>query len=399
MNTTPLVTLPLTGPNDSVRTTILPPLDGPDGEQTPLSADPRPRFAVVGSLGQGGIGEVFAADDRDIGRRVAIKRLRPDRRSDTTVARFVQEVRTVGQLDHPNIVPLHDIGREDDGGFYLVMKYIDGETVESLIERLKSGDRLAHQHWTFERRVALFIQVLHAVQFAHDRGIVHRDLKPANVMVGRHGEVHVVDWGLAKRLGAPDASATTLAGDVGPVGASTETRAGALIGTPRYMAPEQARGEPADVRTDTWALSLLFYELLTLSHYLDGTDDLHQVLDGVLHRPIPSPVRMWRHRTQPPVPAELGWFLVRGLERDPNRRFQSVAEMLERLEHRMDGEIEVSCAVTAQKWTLIQLLKLTDRHPVLTLLGWGALAVAVVVAFLGAIGFGAAAAGLVALTV
>jgi serine/threonine-protein kinase len=193
------------------------------------------------------------------------------------------------------------------------------------------------------------MQVLQAMRFAHDQGIVHRDLKPSNIIVGDHGEVHVVDWGIAKRVGAPEpAVADALPDD----STSTATpRAGALIGTPRYMAPEQARGEAADTRTDVWQLSLLFHELLTLHHYLDGRSTVAEVLDGVLHAPIPHP-RELAYPHQPPVPADLAWYVMGGLDRDPARRCRDAGELLERLERRQDGDIPIQCPVTLQLWVL-----------------------------------------------
>ncbi|MEZ5397906.1 MAG: serine/threonine-protein kinase [Bryobacterales bacterium] len=296
-----------------------------------------PRFRLLREVGRGGLGEVYVADDRDIGRQVAIKRIRVDARSDAAVGRFVREVRTTGQLDHPNIVPLHDVGRDDDGTYYYVMKYLEGESLEALIERLRQGDRAAHAQWTFERRVALFRDVLAAIRFAHARGIVHRDIKPANVMVGANGEVTVVDWGLAKELGTGgEVPAPARAADGR---SSSETRHGALLGTPLYMAPEQARGEPADARTDAWQLALLLYELLTLRHYLEGETVVELILVEVLERPIPNP-RSVRSPHQPPVPTELANLVMAGLRRDPAAR-ATVEELLTALDRRDEGDFDV----------------------------------------------------------
>lgn len=341
-------------------TTVLP--DGDGNYTPPVSVPAVPRFDVIREIGRGGVGSVVAATDRDIGRRVAIKRmLSQHTRSESAVMRFVDEVRTVGQLDHPNIVPLHDVGRDPQGDYFFVMKLLEGETLEAIIGRLRSGDREAHQRWTFARRTELFTQILHAMRFAHDQGFVHRDIKPANIMVGTHGEVHVVDWGVAKRVGAPELRSGEVSG---PESVSvTKTRAGALIGTPRYMAPEQTRGEPADARTDTWQLSLLLYELLTLHHYLDGEDTLEGVLDGVRERPITHPRHLPRSPHQMSVPADLAWYTMAGLEREPAKRFVDAGGMLARLEARADGFIPVDCPVTAQKWFLNTVTRTLDRYP------------------------------------
>ena len=364
---------------DSSRTTLLPTLiDGPDPQ---VVDEPTPRFQLVGALGRGGVGEVYAANDQDIGRRVAIKRVRSDRKSRDAVLRFVQEVRTTGQLDHPNIVPIHDVGREDDGTVYFVMKYLDGESLESLIGRLRGGDAEALAYWTFERRVALFMQILHAIDFAHRRGVVHRDIKPANVMVGACGAVHVVDWGLAKRLGDADAKPSSVPTLVDtPEPSPVETQMNSLIGTPLYMAPEQARRERSDQRTDIWQLSVLFYELLTLSHFLDGRSTLDEILEGVQRQEIPHPSQVASPH-QGPVPFELGHIVMRGLVRDRAQRIASVGELVAMLEARTNGDIRVECPVTLQKWFLHRTLQWIDRHPALAMGGFA-------VGLLGAIAFG-----------
>lgn len=335
------------------RSTVLPPLEG-DG----AGSVARPRFEIVGLLGEGGLGRVVEADDLDIGRRVAIKTIRPDCMSDAALIRFAREVRIGGKLDHPNIVPIHDVGRAEDGGLYFVMKRVEGETIEDIITRLREGDPAAHARWTFERRVAVFRQVLHAVAFAHAKGVLHRDLKPANVMVGRHGEVQLLDWGVARSVDGPEGPAVPIT--------TPKTLAGSVIGTPMYMAPEQARGEPADERSDVWSLSVLFYELLTLRHFLPASADIPSVLAAVQTAPIPNPTTL-RVPGQPPVPAELAWYVLAGLQRDPAQRMQSVRAMIERLDRRDEGEFPVQCPITFQKRMLGSWLRAIDRHPALSI--------------------------------
>jgi serine/threonine-protein kinase len=359
------------------RVTVLPRVEEPGGPDGPrLVSEERQRFALVGELGQGGLGVVVAAEDLDIGRKVAIKKIRPDRRTEHAFLRFVQEVRTVGRLDHPNIVPIHDVGRDDDGSYWFVMKYVDGETLESVIERLRAGDPAAHRRFTFERRAELFLQILHAVRFAHDRGVVHRDLKPANVMVGQHGEVQLLDWGVARQVGQAEVPAEPGAGGA-PATSVTTTRAGQVIGTPRYMSPEQAAGEPVDARADTWALSMLFYELLTLHHPFEGIETVEEVLEAVRTAPIPHPADT-SHPRQEPVPADLAWYVADGLDRA--KRYPSVDAMLDRLERRNDGEIPVQCPVSFQLSMLARARKWIERHP------RASIGVAAGVAFLAAAG-------------
>ena len=363
------------------RSTVLPRVEH-TGDGALLVNAGRPRFQMRRALGEGGIGEVVAAIDQDIGREVAIKRLRSDMQGTAAVARFVDEVRTVGALEHPNIVPIHDVGVDDNGALYFVMRCLQGETLESIIGKLAAGDRAAHAHWTHERRTHVFRQLLDAVAFAHERGYVHRDIKPANVMVGQFGEVFLMDWGIAKPIGAADPPAAA----AGPSAPSitgervTTTHAGAIVGTPAYMSPEQASGAPVDARSDVYSLCVLFHEFLGLRHYLHDVKTVEAMLEGVTNRDATGPSFV-SNPHQPPAPADLSWFVLKGLAKDPSRRYQSVREMIDRLDKREDGIIPIQCPVTFTKRTTRGFLRLVDRHPTLFM-------ASVTVSILGAIAMG-----------
>ncbi len=333
------------------------------GDVPELVSTERPRFEATGKLGEGGLGEVIGARDLDIGRRVAIKRIRPDRATHGAFLRFVQEVRTVGKLDHPNIVPVHDVAKDAEGQFFFVMKHVQGQTLSEIIELLKQGDAKTHARFPFEQRLEVVKQLMHAVAFAHSHHIVHRDLKPDNVMVGEHGEVTLLDWGIAKQLGDPDITADGGGDNAASSLSVTRTRVGQVIGTPRYMAPEQARGEPADRRTDTFALSLILYELLALEHPLDGLTDLDAVLEAVKTKDYGAQVFLKAHSAQGPIPPDLAWFVADGLKRDADARYQTVEEMLERLQRRAEGDIPVQCPVTFQLRMVYRLRDTVRRHP------------------------------------
>jgi len=297
---------------------------------------------------------------------VAIKRIRPDRASKGAFLRFVQEVRTTGRLDHPGIVPLHDVAKDAAGEFFFVMKHVQGETLTQVIDALRAGDAGAHARYPFENRLAIVQQLMHAVAFAHDKGIIHRDLKPDNVMVGEHGEVTLIDWGIAKQIGGPEILPDDEGDQIASSLSVTRTRVGQVIGTPRYMAPEQARGEPADVRTDVFALSLILYEFMSLRHPLEGVkglDDVDDFLEAVRTRTYGNPAFEPGHPAQEPIPPDLGWFINDGLKPDPDARFQSVNEMLDRLKRRAEGDIDVQCPVTFQLKFVYWLKKLVRRHP------------------------------------
>jgi serine/threonine-protein kinase len=354
----------------SVRTTVLPRVEVVNAEPR-IVANPRPRFHLLRKLGEGGHGEVTSVRDNDIGRDVAVKRLHTSVKSTALALRFAEEVRIVGQLEHPNIVPIHDVGVDENDDYYFVMKHVDGETLEDIIEKLAAGDAQYHARYGVERRVQIFGALLEAVAFAHTKGIVHRDIKPANVMVGAFGEVVLMDWGIAKRRQESPAPA-----DLGPAAPHTdpvttgrrgtlfETRIGELVGTPAYMSPEQARGAAVDERSDVYSLCIVLQELLSLTHPLASKTTLGDMIHGVQHEPVPF-ATLVAHPHQPPAPAELGHFIQKGVAKDPAQRFQSVSEMIDRLARREEGSFPIQCPLTFSKRILGTMKRFVDRHPYL----------------------------------
>ncbi|MGH7271478.1 MAG: serine/threonine-protein kinase, partial [Polyangiaceae bacterium] len=208
------------------------------------------RYALGEVLGEGGMGVVRACHDQRIGRDVALKTVRDEHSSRADlVARFLREACVQGQLEHPSIVPVYDLGYDGDGRAYFTMKRVRGATFEQIVAALRRGSDDAARSFPLRKLLGAFATVCHALHFANSRGVIHRDLKPGNVMLGDFGEVYVLDWGLAKlRLSA----ASTDADDVpvqspaaqGSVGShvSGKSAGGATMGTPGYMAPEQVRG-------------------------------------------------------------------------------------------------------------------------------------------------------------
>ncbi len=350
-----------TGSGTSGRWTVLPRSGRALAEETPPA--PIQRYVTKGHLGVGAMGEVLLARDEDIGRDVAIKRMRLDVLHAAGIGRFADEIQVIGQLEHPNIVPIHDVGVDDEGRYFFVMKHVEGETVARIIEKLRAGDEATVRRFTFEARVDIAIALLRALQYAHAQGYVHRDIKPANVMVGRFGEVMLMDWGIAKRVGRPDRGPDPTERDA--PARRVASLAGHAIGTPAYMSPEQARGEHdgLDGRSDVYSASALLYELLTLDHYLDGvaSDDL---LATIGQRGWSGGMMQWQFVTQRPVPPmELYHAVRKGLAFDPADRYQSAEEMIERLQALQAGKVPVQCHITAMKSLTGRVGRFIDRHP------------------------------------
>jgi serine/threonine-protein kinase len=350
------------------RTTVLPRARAADVAATRAAGDEgNVRFEHLQPLGAGGVGEVVLVEDHDIDRKVAIKRLRPDCRSEPALRRFADEVRIVGQLEHPNIPPVHDVGVDEAGQPYFVMKYVEGETMEAVIARLKANDRAYQQRFTYEYRVDVFTSVLNAVHYAHSRGIVHRDLKPSNIMIGPYGEVTVMDWGIARRSrGGEEATPATRLDESPSDDPRARTQAGALLGTPLYMSPEQAAGQndAVDERSDVYSLSLTFYEWMTLTHPLSDKRSIEAVLSALVSGAV-EPEAAKNAFVRAAAPCEYAEVVGRGLESEPARRYQSVQAMISHLQAIRGGCIGIHCHITLAKRASSEFSHWLDRHPTL----------------------------------
>ncbi|MGE0788161.1 MAG: serine/threonine-protein kinase [Sandaracinaceae bacterium] len=367
----PLSTIPIDpgSPAPTLRNTnnsVLPRVHASQGKVR-LAPSEGLRYETVRTLGQGGMGEVALVNDRDIGRTVAVKKLLPEAEGQASIARFVDEVRTIGRLEHPNIVPIHDVGVDERGKLFFVMKYVEGETLEAILERLAAGDPETHRRYDVTRRVEIFMGVLRALQFAHEKGIVHRDIKPANVMVGRFGEVVLMDWGVARPIGGPvdgDPSITIADDEPTLAGRASSTHSGALIGTPLYMSPEQALGAPLDARSDLYSAAVMFHEMLNLEHRFAKVPSLPALLVAIQMTDPPAVTSMF------PGPGgklgvgpEYGHFLKKALARDPSQRWQSADEMIYELHQILEGVCRVQCMATFTKRMSREAGRFVDRNP------------------------------------
>ena len=284
------------------------------------------RYTLTRLHATGGIGRVWLAYDSDLGREVALKELRPERSQDRGFAdRFLHEAQITGQLEHPGIVPVYELTRrpEDRQPFY-TMRFIKGRTLTDAI-RAYHDKRAAGRAEPLERVALLnaFVATCNAVAYAHSRGVIHRDLKGQNVVLGDFGEVVVLDWGFAKVLGRADDSAeaapVVLAAEAGP----GHTVQGQVIGTPAYMAPEQAEGrtDRIDRRTDVYGLGAILYELLTGRPPFAGAE-VEEVLRQVREAEPARPRQVWAG-----VPRALEAVCLRALAKEPAERYASAGEL------------------------------------------------------------------------
>lgn len=359
---------------NSRNTTILPKVRM-TGKVHELINEMRERYEVVRKLGEGAVGEVSLAKDNDIQRLVAIKRLKEPTPQTGSLARFVEEIQTNGQLEHPNIAPVHDVGIDAEGRYFFVMKYVRGENLEEILEKLRKADAETHRLYTPHYRAQIALEILRAVQFAHEQGVIHRDLKPSNVIVGPHGEVMVMDWGIAKTLrtssstppmALPEAHPSLFSGDILQKEERVfETSVGTLIGTPAYMSPEQALGlnDRIDQRSDIYSLCAMLYEFFSLQHYMGHKTDIKSMLMGILTE---EPVRMdlVRHPHQDPPSRILAALLQKGLSKEPAQRYASVQELSHAIQHDyLEGQNAVACSYSLTRRTGNELLRYLDRHP------------------------------------
>jgi serine/threonine-protein kinase len=323
----------------------LPEGEGMHLETVDLVPSPSERYTLTRLHATGGIGRIWLASDRELGREVALKELRPERADDPRHwARFLQEARVTGQLEHPGVVPVYELARRpEDRQPYYTMRFVRGRTLSEAASDFHHK-RQPGQAGTFEILDLLnaFVTVCNTVAYAHSRGIIHRDLKCQNVVLGDFGDVVVLDWGLAKVIGADrvarpesskgvgsDEASTPFAEPQGvppsqdlPASGSDLTVHGQVIGTPAYMAPEQAAGDSAqlDARTDVYGLGAMLYEILTGQPPFVGTST-EEVLRKVREEEPVPPRQLW-----PDVPPALESVCLRALSKKPADRYASAIE-------------------------------------------------------------------------
>ncbi len=296
----------------------------PIGHRLPEPPLDAPRYELGEEIGRGGVGRVVLAIDREIGRTVAVKTLREDTAQDETLRRrFLAEARITAGLEHPGIVPIHDLGVLPDGRLFYVMRVVGTRSLREVLR----GSRAA---WPLSRLSAIFVQVCRAMAYAHSKGVLHRDLKPGNVLLGDYGEVYVADWGIAKRLGEPET------GGGGAASTSGDTGADSLLGTPGYMPPEQARAEwpSVDHRADLFPLGCILYEILTGRSPFSRAKSQDAIAATILEEP-PRP-----RDVAPGCPLVLEDLCLRLLAKEPEGRPGSAEEVAAEVEAFLEGAKE-----------------------------------------------------------
>jgi len=289
------------------------------------------RYRMGELLGRGGMGEVVLATDEQLGREVAIKRIRAEYSSGELLSRFLREARVQGRLQHPAIVPVHDLAFDKEGRPYFVMKRLSGTTLADLLRSSSTEDAAARL-----RLLRAFIDVCMAIEFAHASGIVHRDLKPANIILGDFGEVYVLDWGVARAITDGDDTGTTnlrVSNELDLKLDGGETQAGTVLGTPAYMAPEQATGERAGPAADIYALGCILFEIVAGRPLHEGRRSLAT---------LATPIDANPSRLRPDSAPELDAVCTRATKLDPGERFPTARALADAVQAFLDGDRDLA---------------------------------------------------------
>ncbi len=343
------------------------------------------RYAIEGEIARGGMGAILRAIDCDIRREVAIKYLL-DQTDAGKKLRFIEEAQITGQLEHPNIPPVHELGIDAQKRLFFSMKMVKGRSLAHILDELREQPHTAAKEWPLGRLLTIFVNICHGLAYAHSCGVVHRDLKPANIMVGDFGEVYVMDWGLAKvvregsiaaetPMALPVAAATDSVPTAVPVAGAASaqpskvetsragdadlTQDGAILGTPVYMPPEQAAGKVAaiDQRSDVYSLGAILYEILTLQAPIDKEGGYLAVLLRVMQGEIVPPEQRSPQRAKAgKMPKELCAIALKAMAQDPKDRYPNVESLRKDLEWFQEGR-SVSAKADSTREMLWKLLK------------------------------------------
>ncbi len=330
----------------------LPPVAAFVGQVLPASSLREKKYDIGRVLAVGGMGEILDAREAALNRRVAMK-VMLEATTKEDLQRFINEARITGQLEHPNIVPVHELSVDEYDQAFYTMKLVKGVTLKDVIERLAKGDAAAVKQYPLTALLTAFQKICDAMAFAHSKKVLHRDLKPENIMLGEYGEVLVMDWGLAKVFDparaldgaifdAGERTAVRVISDAGDTGSMTMD--GTVLGTPKYMSPEQARGENETLtaRSDIYSLGGILYQILTLRPPVEGRN-VEEVLLKVARAEVTAPreatagSKRLPHLPRGRVPESLDAVVMKTMSLQPADRYQSVPELQAEIESYQTG--------------------------------------------------------------
>ena len=294
------------------------------------------KYDELKPLSEGGTAKLYLTEDLNLHRRVAYKSLHHDLQdSDIETQRFVREARVTANIQHPGTVPVYELGRDRAGQLFFTMKRVIGQDLRQILLDLKHEVPSAVEKFPLPRLLDILIQVSQTIAYAHSIGVVHRDLKPANIIVGKFGEVYVLDWGLAKVLEGNPCSRYWNRDQTADL---SLTRSGMHYGTPMYMTPEIARGlSDLDEKSDVFSLGILLFEMLTLETFLEGKD-ITEIKKKLLEEPYRLPREVKPERK---IPKDLQAICMKALHRSRGHRYSNATLFLEDLQRFRHGE-EVS---------------------------------------------------------
>ncbi|MDD5728213.1 MAG: bifunctional serine/threonine-protein kinase/formylglycine-generating enzyme family protein [Victivallales bacterium] len=326
------------------------------------------RYTHIKTIGLGGVGAVLSAYEPELNREVALKILRPAFRNKAeSLKRFVREARATAHIEHPNIVPVHQLGVFEDNGVYFSMKKVEGRDLRSVIRKLREGNKEFLRKYTLRQLLQIFLSVCNGVAYAHSKGIIHRDLKPANIMLGDYGEVMVMDWGLVKYRAENDTSQpgweVKLDPDFNAIGHADalSTIQGSVSGTPAYMAPEQAGGRTEDIdeQTDIYSLGAIMYSILTWETApFESPMTTNQVLNSVVNGDFKHPRRRAPKRK---ISRELEAICLKAMALEKKDRYPTVRAIMLDVKDYLEGY-----SVSAYRGSWVRrLFKTILRHPLI----------------------------------
>lgn len=284
-----------------------------EGEPPPVISNSFKKYKHFKQLSEGGKAKLVSCKDTNLGRRVVLKMLRPELKSDRIeLRRLLREARITAQLQHPATAPLYELGQNDQGDWFFAMKKIEGHTLFEIIVGLAKREEAFEQEFDLNRLLNILVQIGDALAYAHVRGVIHRDVKPENIIVGMFGEVTLIDWGAAKVWGMPND------GD--------EDTKGQRGGTPLYMSPEQVLGNRlVDERTDIFSLGVVMYEMLCQREPFRGVD-IRATFNNIVNRDPVPPRDVAPHRF---IPQQLEEITLKAMNKDPGQRFSSMREFID----------------------------------------------------------------------